>query len=69
MVSDLALELIADVSCVVLLSGKVSFKPRPTKGLAAWTSSLPGHAFQVPSRVSSANVFRFLWLLGCMTHF
>ena len=46
MVSDLALELIADVSCVVLLSGKVSFQPRPTKGLAAWTSSLPGHAFQ-----------------------
>ena len=55
-VSDLALELIADVSCVVLLSGKVSFKPRPTKGLAAWTSSLPGHAFQVAPCMRSSVV-------------
>ena len=45
--SDLALELIADVSCTLLLSPRAHFKRKPKRGLAAWTDALPAHAFEV----------------------
>ena len=45
--SDLALELIADISCAVLLSPQARFSSKPLRGLRKWTTSLPGHAFQV----------------------
>ena len=45
--SDMALEIIADVTTVWLLSTKASFQ-RPSKtALARWSRSLPAHAFQV----------------------
>ena len=45
--SDLALEVIADVSTTVLLSPKLHLQRTPRRGLGAWTASLPAHAFEV----------------------
>lgn len=46
--SDMALEIIADVSVVWLLSTKANFKPQAKGKLARAFAALPAHAFQVP---------------------
>lgn len=45
--SDMALEIIADVSVVWLLSTKANFKPQAKGKLARAFAALPAHAFQV----------------------
>lgn len=44
--SDLALEIVGDISIVWLLSPKVSFSVAPASALARWSAALPGFASQ-----------------------
>ena len=60
MASDLALEIIADVSCTWLLSPKLHLQRTPRKGLGAWTASLPAHAFEVRPRMHHSTLCTIL---------
>lgn len=56
----MALEAIADIALVTLLSPRRSFKALPSNALAKGIAKLPGHAMQVKS---SNKVIRRLCLL------
>ena len=52
--SDMALEVIADVTVVWLLSTKRSFKQPSKSAFARWSAALPAHALQVSSGPSAS---------------